>query len=375
MPFHWAGSAANRLTNDALDPVSRMPEFKVCAVSVSRADDGRMEQWHEHETQVVVVGHGMVGGRFVEELVARDVDRRLRRDWSAPSRTAVQPVLLTEVVAGRADVAALALPPACSSGRRRRPARGDGDADRPRPRGRSSSTTAPRSRYDDLVLATGAPRVRAAAGRAGGDGRHRRHVPCSARSTTAATIVAAAANARHAVVLGGGLLGLEAAAGSPAAGLAVTLVHAAGHLMARQLDPTAGAVLAQAADDGSGSGCTPSTSVAERHRRRTAGWSPSASRTAPCPTDLCSSSPAASGRTRRWPRDAGLPSGAASSSTPTSPARRPARAGDRRLRRAAGRAAPGWSLPGWEQAAQLVADLLSGGTRRPATGATGRSPA
>jgi assimilatory nitrate reductase catalytic subunit len=36
MPFHWAGSA-NLLTNDALDPVSRMPEFKVCAVSLAPA--------------------------------------------------------------------------------------------------------------------------------------------------------------------------------------------------------------------------------------------------------------------------------------------------------------------------------------------------
>ncbi|NTV38712.1 MAG: molybdopterin-dependent oxidoreductase [Demequinaceae bacterium] len=33
MPFHWAASA-NVLTNDATDPVSGMPEFKVCAVSV-----------------------------------------------------------------------------------------------------------------------------------------------------------------------------------------------------------------------------------------------------------------------------------------------------------------------------------------------------
>ncbi|MEV3979025.1 molybdopterin oxidoreductase family protein [Nonomuraea sp. NPDC049758] len=34
MPFHWEG--ANRLTNPALDPVSGMPEFKVCAVRVER---------------------------------------------------------------------------------------------------------------------------------------------------------------------------------------------------------------------------------------------------------------------------------------------------------------------------------------------------
>jgi len=35
MPFHWPG--ANHLTNPALDPVSRMPEFKTCAVKVVRA--------------------------------------------------------------------------------------------------------------------------------------------------------------------------------------------------------------------------------------------------------------------------------------------------------------------------------------------------
>ncbi|MGW8376276.1 molybdopterin oxidoreductase family protein [Streptomyces sp. ODS28] len=39
MPFHWPGEgAANTLTNPALDPTSRMPEFKVCAVRVERAE-------------------------------------------------------------------------------------------------------------------------------------------------------------------------------------------------------------------------------------------------------------------------------------------------------------------------------------------------
>ncbi|MCX5014060.1 MULTISPECIES: molybdopterin oxidoreductase family protein [unclassified Streptomyces] len=38
MPFHWPGEGrANTLTNPALDPVSRMPEFKVCAVRVEPA--------------------------------------------------------------------------------------------------------------------------------------------------------------------------------------------------------------------------------------------------------------------------------------------------------------------------------------------------
>ncbi|MEV4619150.1 molybdopterin oxidoreductase family protein [Asanoa sp. NPDC049573] len=38
MPFHYAGGArANTLTNPALDPISRMPEFKICAAKVAPA--------------------------------------------------------------------------------------------------------------------------------------------------------------------------------------------------------------------------------------------------------------------------------------------------------------------------------------------------
>ncbi|MDQ1038796.1 assimilatory nitrate reductase catalytic subunit [Streptomyces sp. V3I8] len=37
MPFHWPGEGrANTLTNPALDPTSRMPEFKACAVRLER---------------------------------------------------------------------------------------------------------------------------------------------------------------------------------------------------------------------------------------------------------------------------------------------------------------------------------------------------
>jgi len=40
IPFHWSGEqSANNLTNAALDPTSKMPEFKVCAV--------RLEKLHE----------------------------------------------------------------------------------------------------------------------------------------------------------------------------------------------------------------------------------------------------------------------------------------------------------------------------------------
>jgi assimilatory nitrate reductase catalytic subunit len=38
VPFHWDGAGrANTLTNDALDPHSKIPEFKVAAVALARA--------------------------------------------------------------------------------------------------------------------------------------------------------------------------------------------------------------------------------------------------------------------------------------------------------------------------------------------------
>lgn len=41
VPFHWGGlKSINRLTNAALDPVSHMPEFKVCAVRAEADADG-----------------------------------------------------------------------------------------------------------------------------------------------------------------------------------------------------------------------------------------------------------------------------------------------------------------------------------------------
>jgi nitrite reductase (NADH) large subunit len=58
--------------------------------------------------------------------------------------------------------------------------------------------------------------------------------------------VAAAGGARHAAVIGGGLLGLEAARGIAAQGCAVTVVHLLDRLMERQLDVGAAALLAPA---------------------------------------------------------------------------------------------------------------------------------
>jgi nitrite reductase (NADH) large subunit len=92
--------------------------------------------------------------------------------------------------------------------------------------------------YDALVIATGsAPFIIPVPGK---------DLPgvCTYRDLedTNAMIAASAPGAK-AVVIGGGLLGLEAAAGMAARGADVTVIHLMGHLMERQLDPAAGYLL------------------------------------------------------------------------------------------------------------------------------------
>ena len=58
-------------------------------------------------------------------------------------------------------------------------------------------------------------------------------------------MIAAAQQHKHAVVIGGGLLGLEAANGLKQRGMEVSVVHLSEYLMDRQLDPTASHLLRQ----------------------------------------------------------------------------------------------------------------------------------
>jgi predicted molibdopterin-dependent oxidoreductase YjgC len=41
VPFHFAEAPANALTNDALDPIAKIPEFKVCAARIERIADAK----------------------------------------------------------------------------------------------------------------------------------------------------------------------------------------------------------------------------------------------------------------------------------------------------------------------------------------------
>ncbi|MEU4970579.1 nitrite reductase large subunit NirB [Streptomyces smyrnaeus] len=188
--------------------------------------------------RLVVVGHGMVGHRLVEALDSRDVERQWQITVLAEEpRPAYDRVALSSCFDG-ADESALRLPehdpervglrlgdPACAldrAGRTVLTASGD------------------RVPYDALVMATGS----------------RPFVPPLPGATAPGCLVyrtlddiaairAAAdkSTTGRGVVVGGGLLGLEAANALRLLGLATHVVEMAPHLMAVQLDEGGGALL------------------------------------------------------------------------------------------------------------------------------------
>lgn len=199
-------------------------------------------------TRLVVVGNGMVGSRFVEDLLAADTTGRY--DVTVVGAEACEPynrVLLSEVVAGKHDLSALTLPTPTSP--RLTVLRGEPAAHIDREDRVVHTADGHRLRYDRLVLATGSaarvpplPGLRSDDQAQGGDhltvGVHALRTIDDAREVVAATL-----NATRAVVLGGGVLGMEAACGLARRGVLVTVVHPATTLMERQLDAEAGRVV------------------------------------------------------------------------------------------------------------------------------------
>ncbi|MDM8084313.1 FAD-dependent oxidoreductase [Cellulomonas cellasea] len=212
--------------------------------------------------RVVVVGNGMVGSRFVAELVRRDPGVSVTV-LGAEEYEPYNRVLLSEVVAGAVEMASLALPRPPVGGVRVRAGAQVTSIDRER----RQVVTADGEvvDYDALVLATGARAVapptpgllRAdsparGATHAHGDmpagpalvvGAHALRTLDDAREIVAATL-----NARDAVVVGAGVLGVEVACGLARRGLRVTVVHRGPGLMDRQLDVPAAEALGHGLD-------------------------------------------------------------------------------------------------------------------------------
>jgi len=182
--------------------------------------------------RVVVVGHGMVGSRFVEELVGVDPDVVVTVLGKEPL-PAYNRVLLSSVVAGSKSPQVLGL--AAPWHPRVEVLTGVSAARIDRDRMVVVDDRGTSHGYDELVLATGsAARVPAIQGVAYDEGLVD-GVFVLKDMADATGIVAAAESGRRAVVLGAGVLGIEVATGLAHRGLAVRVVHVADRLMERQL--------------------------------------------------------------------------------------------------------------------------------------------
>jgi assimilatory nitrate reductase electron transfer subunit len=193
--------------------------------------------------RVVVVGNGMAGARLADELHRRAPSLEIVV-IGAEDRPAYNRVLLSDVLAGKREVGQIAL--AGPSVVRHLGVRVT-SIDRA---GRAVLLAdGTRLHYDELVLATGSTAlVPPLHGIAGPDGRLLPGVFVMRTLDDCEAIAASATRAVRAVVVGGGLLGLEAARGLLRFGLQVEVVHAGGHLMDLQLDPLGGRVLRRAVE-------------------------------------------------------------------------------------------------------------------------------
>ncbi|MBF5031524.1 MULTISPECIES: nitrite reductase large subunit NirB [unclassified Micromonospora] len=188
----------------------------------------------ERISRLVVVGNGMVGQRFVEALRARDTDGRWRVTVLAEERRPAYDRVRLSAVFDGVDAGDLNLhtPDAGVDLRLGEPATG---VDRAR---RVVTTAAGEYPYDALVLATGSyafvPPV---------DGTDLPGVFVYRTLDDLAAIREHARGRRSGAVIGGGLLGLEAANALRLLGLTTSVVEFAPRLMPVQVDEAGGAML------------------------------------------------------------------------------------------------------------------------------------
>lgn len=194
--------------------------------------------------RLVVVGNGMAGIACVEQILKYDHDFSITI-LGEETHVNYNRILLSSVLAGEKEADDIVLNDldwyrghgidlrlgvrAAEIDRKRKVIRGDDGS---------------RFSYDQLILATGStafiPEV---------EGRDKQGVFAFRTLDDARTLLTVAGEDRKAVVIGGGLLGLEAARGLQVRGCDVTLVHRSGTLMNRQLDSAGGAYLQRKIED------------------------------------------------------------------------------------------------------------------------------
>ncbi|HKP78740.1 MAG TPA: FAD-dependent oxidoreductase, partial [Phenylobacterium sp.] len=192
--------------------------------------------------KLVVIGNGMAGCRAVQEVLKRDPGRYDITIFGAEPRVNYDRIMLSPVLAGEKSFADIVINDEAwyrendivlhagvrveAIDREARVVRGEGGCEAP---------------YDRLILATGSDPIRLPL-----PGADLAGVVTFRDLDDVEAMIAAAAPGARAVVIGGGLLGIEAAYGLSKRGMSATVVHLMDVLMERQLDASAGFLLTEA---------------------------------------------------------------------------------------------------------------------------------
>ncbi|GAC1527920.1 MAG: hypothetical protein NVS2B8_14680 [Vulcanimicrobiaceae bacterium] len=190
--------------------------------------------------RLVVIGNGMAGARFVEELRDRTSEAFDITVFGDEPHGGYNRIMLSGVLGGTREPGDIVTHPVAWYDDRRIELRsGSKVVAIDRERRMVATADGSETAYDALVFATGSrPFVPPLPGLA-----EATNVFVFRTLADCDGIRSAAAEAKTAVVLGGGLLGLEAAAGLRALGVEPTVVHLMPSLMEVQLDPNGGGAL------------------------------------------------------------------------------------------------------------------------------------
>ena len=191
--------------------------------------------------KLVMIGNGMAGVRTLEELIRIAPDLYDITVFGAEPHPNYNRILLSPVLAGEQTVAEIVLNPLswyADNAITLHLGQTVTQVDRVRRVVRAADGT--EAAYDRLLIATGSTPFMLPV-----PGKYLEGVIGYRDIADTEAMIAAATQYRHAVVIGGGLLGLEAANGLMLRGMKVTVVHIAPWLMERQLDDVAGGLLRQ----------------------------------------------------------------------------------------------------------------------------------
>ncbi|MCB9948140.1 MAG: NAD(P)/FAD-dependent oxidoreductase [Rhodospirillaceae bacterium] len=192
--------------------------------------------------RLVVVGNGMAPGRVLDHLFERDPDAYRVTIFNAEPRVNYNRILLSPVLSGEKGFDDIIIhDEAWYAGHGITLHRGCKVVHIDRQARRVVGADGTVADYDRLVIATGSAPIIIPL-----PGVDLPGVMTYRDLDDVDAMVEAAARHRRAVVIGGGLLGLEAAAGLQQRGMETTVIHLAPTLMERQLDPAAGFLLEQA---------------------------------------------------------------------------------------------------------------------------------